>query len=411
MRSLLASAAFVFLTIGLRAQLPPVVTSWILNPGNETGYGGILSNVLEVDYTTTDVYVHCTCIPGYDIGPWAGNPNTPANQDFTFKITRDPQPNTGTPVATPLGHIGVWRNGVSIFNAKDAMSYNNQGIWNRNAIVAEGPGFDLCNGHPAPNGEYHHHLNPTCLYDALNDQVHSPIIGYAFDGYAVYGAYGFANADGTGGVHRMESSYRMRAITQRHQLPDGTVLSAGQYGPDVSTTYPLGLYLEDFEYVPGLGDLDEHNGRFSVTPEYPDGAYCYFVTVDSANVAAYPYTLGPNYYGTVPAGNTGPQSGHNTVPTDAVMWNGSTGVLTLADEALGAPYPDPTTGPVVVPVLDQGSVAIAITDAQGRVVEQQRARWADGLAHFDLSGLPPGIYAVVVQEGEARRAARIVLTK
>jgi hypothetical protein len=139
--------SIILSSLSLSAQ-DPTLTNWILNPGNETGYGGYLTNVQQVHYTNTDVYVSCTCIPGYDIGPWNSNPNTPANQDFVFKITRSPIENTGTKVQTSLGHIGVWRNGVSIFNAEDGMSYNNQGVWNRNALVFEGISFDACLGHP-----------------------------------------------------------------------------------------------------------------------------------------------------------------------------------------------------------------------------------------------------------------------
>lgn len=113
----------------LSAQSPEI-TSWIINPGGQTGYNGIATNVQKVEYSADWVYVSATCIPGYDIGPWAGNPNVPANQNFVFRITRTPRATTTTPMATPRGHIGVWTNGVSIFNAMDARSYNNQNIWN-----------------------------------------------------------------------------------------------------------------------------------------------------------------------------------------------------------------------------------------------------------------------------------------
>src|SRR5947209_3852065 len=127
----------------LRAQsTSPVLSSWILNTTNQTGYSGLPSNIQRLQYSDSNVYVQCSCIPGYDIGPWPGNPNTPKNQNFLFKIVRNPQPNLGALTATPLGHIGVWTNGVSIFNAKDAHSYNNAGIWNQNAIVVEGSSFD-----------------------------------------------------------------------------------------------------------------------------------------------------------------------------------------------------------------------------------------------------------------------------
>lgn len=336
----------IALTGSLSAQtLGPEVTSWILNLTGETGYNNIPSNVQQVQYSTNYVYVTCTCIPGYDIGPWQGNPNTPVNENFCFKITRTPVQNTGTATATGLGHTGVWTNGVSLFNAKDAMSYNNQNIWFRNALPFEGASFDACLGHPAPNGEYHHHVNPTCLYDDTDSSQHSPLIGYGFDGFPIYGAWAFTNTDGTGAIKRMRSSYRLRNITDRTTLPDGTVLSAGQYGPTIATA-ALGSYLEDYEYVQGLGDLDEHNGRFCVTPDYPNGIYAYFVTIDDQLDPVYPYIIGPTYYGVVTPGNTGPQSGHNTpgepVTTYVPDTSGTTGLAEDLAHSVGI-GPNPAT--------------------------------------------------------------------
>ena len=151
-------------------------------------------------------------------------------------------------------------------------------------------------------GTYHPHQNPVCEYTA-NSSTHSPLLGYAFDGFPIYGPYGYANTNGTGGIRRITSSYRTRNITQRRTLPDGTVLQASQYGPDASTANPLGKYGEDFEYVSGLGDLDEYNGRISVTPEYPNGIYAYFVTITDTGASAYPYLIGAQYYGVVAAEN------------------------------------------------------------------------------------------------------------
>lgn len=50
----------------------------------------------QVQYSTNNVYVSATCIPSYNIGPWNGNPNTPTNQNFVYKITRNPVQNTST---------------------------------------------------------------------------------------------------------------------------------------------------------------------------------------------------------------------------------------------------------------------------------------------------------------------------
>jgi hypothetical protein len=368
----------------------PEVTSWILNPTHETGYGGLETNVQKVQYSDANVYVSATCIPGYDIGPWAGNPNQPANQNFVFKLTRAPQKNNGTAIETPLGHIGIWRNGVSVFNAKDARSYNNKNIWHQNAIVVEGASFDDCLGHPAPNGEYHHHLNPICLYDQKDSSKHSPIIGYAFDGFPIYGAYGFAGTDGTGNISRMRSGYRLRSITDRSTI-GSTTLPAADRGPAISTQYPVGYYVEDFEYVEGLGDLDAHNGRVCVTPEYPSGTYAYFVTVDESGTALYPYTLGPTYYGTVPAGNTGPQSGHNTVTETVLEYNGTASVGEPATDQLTL-YPNPVVNMLTINGLAGGATSYTISASNG--VRMMSGNLANN--SIDVSELITGSYILLL---------------
>jgi hypothetical protein len=391
-----------------RAQsIDPEVSSWVLNSGGETGYRGIPSNVQQVRYSADNVYVSCTCIPGYDIGPWAGNPNTPANQNFVFKITRTPQPNAGAKIATPLGHIGVWSNGVSVFNARDARSYNNANIWHQNAIVVEGPSFDTCLGHPAPNGEYHHHLNPRCLYDDRDSGTHSPIIGYAFDGYPIYGAYGFRNADGTGGITRMRSGYRTRTMTDRSTLADGTILQSSQHGPDVNDRYPLGYYTEDYEYIAGSGDLDEHNGRQCVTPEYPEGTYAYFVTLDASGAAAYPYTLGETYYGTVPAGNTGPQSGHNT-PTEPVTTYTPASAPRESDRIVADVAPNPASDRITL-TCDAPRWGYTLHDLLGRAITsgESTARQTT----IDVGALGSGVYTVRVESADGVGAVRVVVRR
>lgn len=391
------AAALIASPVFCTAQLNPAITAWVINPGNETGYNSIPSNVMEVAYNATDVYVGCTGIPGYTIGPWPGNPNTAGDQDWEFKITLAPQQNTGAPLSTPLGHIGVWVNGVTIFNPRDAMSYNMQNIWRQNAFYFEGSGFDNCLGHPNQQSEYHTHINPTCLYDDTDSTVHSPIIGYAFDGFPIYGAYGHANTNGTGGITRLRSSYRTRAITARTTLPDGTVLNANQYGPAINVNFPLGAYIEDFEYVPGSGDLDEHNGRFCVTPEYPNGIYAYFVTLDAGLEPAYPYVLGPTYYGTVQAGNTGPGSGHNTVPSGVLIYN----PFSAVDEPTSTDvlvWPNPASDQLYLTGVRAGT-SLRMFGPGGKEV---LSRTVDPGAAVGLSQLAPGAYTLLLN-GSAHR--------
>jgi hypothetical protein len=114
-------------------------------------------------------------------------------------------------------------------------------------------------------------------------KVHSPILGYAYDGNPIYGPYGF---DGTlgGPVRRIRSSYVLDIETNPELRP---------------SSFEPGYFTNDYKYN-ASGDLDECNGRFCVTPQYPDGTYAYFysVNIDSTNVATpvYPYIVGEKFY-------------------------------------------------------------------------------------------------------------------
>ena len=120
--------------------------------------------------------------------------------------------------------------------------------------------------------------------------THSPILGYAYDGNPIYGPY--ANVDGV--LKYIESSYKPLS----GQRPDG---------PNISK-FPAGFFIEDFSYLEGFGDLDEHNGRFAATPEYPNGVYAYYTTVDQnltnnpsdpfngVRKPKFPYIVGDSYH-------------------------------------------------------------------------------------------------------------------
>jgi YHYH protein/Secretion system C-terminal sorting domain len=334
---------FLFSTLNSLSQTNPVITKWLQNTtvtgsyymsGNSTAISnGILVNCQEVSYSASFAYVKTKGIPAYKVGPFTGdgNPNQAGDQNAIFKFPLIPTQNTGTLSPTTGGNIGVFVNGVAMFDFRDGVAWNTgtgalcggpgrtpctpaTTAWYRDAIPAERPGFDCSKGHPAGTN-YHHHQNPSAfkldlvvlsticnLYDAdglyaINTAQHSPLIGFAYDGFPVYGAYGYANVDGTGGITRIKSGYQLRNITERTHYANGTDVSDG---PPPSTTYPLGYFREDYEWLSHSGDasyLDEHNGRFCVTPEYPLGTYCYFATVDANHNSAYPYLVGPTYYG------------------------------------------------------------------------------------------------------------------
>lgn len=342
MKALILFALLCFGSSDLYAQTNPAITSWMINTtnimgrhyvkGNSTPVNdNVLANVQLVQYSATSVYVSTKGIPAYITGPFLdGNPSLATNQNAIFKIPLSPVKNTGTPTATTGGNIGIFVNGVAMFDYRDGVSWQNStkslkggplmgvgdGVWNRDAVVGERAGFDCAKAHPAM-GNYHHHQNPSAfsldlkvisnvcdLYAAdglyaIDSTKHSPLIGFAYDGFPIYGAYAYKNVDGTGGIVRMKSSFTLRtSMTARTTYYTGATVTAG---PDVSATYPLGYFREDYQYnttTSATPDyLDEHNGRFCVTPEYPSGTYCYFATVDENWNSAYPYLIGPTYYG------------------------------------------------------------------------------------------------------------------
>ena len=121
---------------------------------------------------------------------------------------------------------------------------------------------------------------------------HSPIIGWAYDGNPIYGPYGYTTKRG-GIVSQMKTGYSLDLKTGRPPL----------------STWPEGFFIEDFTYSK-LSDetvLDENNGRFCITPEFPKGTYAYFATIndgaaDSADAflgykrPVFPYLVGDSYH-------------------------------------------------------------------------------------------------------------------
>jgi hypothetical protein len=131
-------------------------------------------------------------------------------------------------------------------------------------------GIDTYGGHIQPDGTYHYHTVRADLleYFGVAADAHSPLLGYASDGFPVYGLYGYTDAeDASSESVELTSSYTKNTMRSGTNSPS-------------TTTYPLGTYIEDYTYFEGLGDLNDANARFCVTPEYPDGTWCYFITSD-----------------------------------------------------------------------------------------------------------------------------------
>lgn len=327
------------------------LTTW--NNGSQNQSAPAYCGVQEVDSSASWVYVHSTGLAGYNMGPWQNGafPNLPANQHLLYRFPRT----NGVPATKTLtggGEIGIFVDGVEMFNSWDAFYWNGStdtqsmgsgtGYWNRDAYVNEGATFDPGNAHQQNTGTYHYHANPIALRYQLGDHVsfdavvrtysestnaatkHSPILGWVGDGFPIYGPYGYSNAtNAASGVRRMISGYVIRngqygtsnlTANGRTTIPQWAVrifgVSSNQSGPTVGTTYPLGRYMEDNDFLGDHGyvqgtdfDLDEYNGRWCVTPEFPNGIYAYFVSIASNGTPTFPYNIGRAYYGSAVGGS------------------------------------------------------------------------------------------------------------
>jgi len=446
MKNIFLLFSLVILTIEGQAQTNPAITNWLINTTGLTGrhyvngnptpiIDAVAANVQSVQYSTNWVYVTTTGVPSYITGPFLdGNPSLAQNQNAIFKISLNPVQNTGNPTNTNGGNIGIFINGVALFDYRDGVSWKNatntiaggplggmgDGVWNRDAVPAEKAGFDCAKGHPAM-GNYHHHQNPSAfnldltvisnicdIYAAdglylINAAQHAPLIGYSYDGFPIYGAYGYANTDGTGGITRIKSSYQLRNITTRTTYANGTSVTAG---PPVSTTYTLGYFREDYEYIAPTGQdyLDSHNGRFCVTPEYPNGIYCYFATIDANWNSAYPYVVGPTFYGT----KTG--SKVTTISETVTTYNPSNGLAeqTAVDVKV---FPNPSNDVLIVQLSDLvvSDVPVYLLDMNGKIISEKTIAQGSTIAYFDVSTLYAGNYLIKIGSGQNQKSLPVTI--
>jgi hypothetical protein len=430
----------------LIAQTNPVITSWLQNPSTTGSYymsgnstlisNNILVNCQLVEYSTNNVFIHTKGIPSYPTGPFLdGNPSQAQDQNAIFKFPLNPVQNTGSPTETTMGNIGVFINGVALFDYRDGVAWNpttnslcggpgnppcpgGPGAtmdWNRDAILAEMSGFDCSKGHPAM-GNYHHHQNPSAfdldlnvvsticnLYDAdglyaIDSTQHSPLIGFAYDGFPIYGAYGYVNTDGTGGIVRIKSSYQLKTTRGTGNVPS-------------ETSWPLGTFREDYEYVNHSSQsdyLDEHNGRFCVTPEYPNGIYCYFTTVDSNWNSAYPYAVGPTFYGVYQDRKVNLVD-ENTTVYDATL---STVESDLENKNIKI-FPNPTSDFIAIQIggLNNQGLCIKLFDIQGKLLRESKINKGQTISYFDIQTVYSGTYIIELSANGFSTSRKIIIEK
>ena len=254
------------------------------NGANSAGGGGSgpwFQCEVSVNLANGEMVVNSNGIPNHDFLSTMGCCANEVNLEWHIPLNPVNDTGGGHDTSNCPASAGRWE--CAPARGAVAVSVNGVPIYG----VEEGPGGDAialhfdyfvedrqpiflghCASHSA-NVNFHYHYDSQCSvwtpgvgetiadYDwtDLDATQHSPIIGWAFDGYPIYGMYG---NDGNGGIKAITSSYEVERTQEN-----------GDQGYNG---------IDDWNYVAGVGDLDECNGRWGVTPEYPQGTYHYVST-------------------------------------------------------------------------------------------------------------------------------------
>lgn len=275
-------------------------------------------------------------VPNHDVGdfPNPGNPNTISPQVYDYAV-----PVTPSGPGAQARVFGITLSGA-VLDPGTAETWNNDPSWNYEAMrYATAPsyfsgagatdatrhptslGVDCNFAHVQPNGAYHYHGVPNGLMPTTPALT---FVGWAGDGYPIFGRWDFSDANSTASpLREMRASYRLRSGAR----PSGAAGPGGAYD---------GTFVQDWEYVSGLGDLDECNGRtgavmlegravttyhYVLTNTYPYIPRCFHATPD-ATFRAMPMMM------------MGGDAGVMTPPADA--GNAGPRTCTMASECTGA---------------------------------------------------------------------------
>lgn len=262
------------------------------------------------------------CTAGAGFGYWPPGPGCPENANHSIILPLVPTATT-TECATGAGSVGYYVNGTSVFNWTDAQTYNNEGVWQTLAPSAEVYDVDICGGHAA-QGEYHHHFYSECLAELVGDtgESHSPLYGYAADGFPIYGPWQSAgelalsawrrrNYDDTRDPTGCGQAGSRTCLLVDQYDPDLGTVAASSAGPDTDGSYTSlsgnqfdtqsGFFFEDWYWdaslsLQGGAYLDQYNGHAD-----DERAYHYHVTIEidasGAAIPAFPYSVGPRFAG------------------------------------------------------------------------------------------------------------------
>ena len=237
---------------------------------------------LNASVTISDGGDTCTfssnSIPNHDFNQNGSFANDVKEVVETFQIPKNPTAATSSTALSLSYDNAVFLNGVKL----DLLAAACYGVGNeplgkeKIGCFEEKPwrydpmfggnnfGTDTHNAHTQPDGAYHYHGSPEAMF-ADDGSVASPVIGFAADGFPIFGPY----IDDNGSIRKVISGYTLKAGA-RTDMPGQGALPPGDYD---------GTFRDDYEFT-SAGDLDACNGMTR------NGSYGYYIT------DTFPWVLG-----------------------------------------------------------------------------------------------------------------------
>lgn len=342
---------------------------------------------------------YANSIPDHVTGtfPNPGNPNSISAQQAEFTMCAYPTEageftelmldGFGTMGGCPAFEFGLATNGLEFDPiANEFFENTNNGQlnynWNYNALSPNvNLGIDINDAHVQPTGKYHYHGDPTNFIATLgiSANAHSPNMGWAADGFPMYYKYVYADAmDPNSGIIEATSCYQLKSGTRPG---NGTSAPNGSYD---------GTFVEDYEYNGSIGGcvLDQCNGRFGVTPDFPNGTYYYVMTSEFpvvprcfAGTPDMSFSVGPSFAGCATS-NAAEYCSALTVSIPASEINDRLII-----------YPVPTDSEILnvdfAGEQELHPASVTILDNTGRLIRTEAYN-----QKVSLTGLPTGIYYI-----------------
>ena len=359
-------------------------------------------NAVCIEVVNNVRYVYANNIPDHGTGSLNGGFTLTALDD-TWTMCAEPELGSGITQlygddsqmgcsTTGSFKFGVGTNGVHYapsstdYFTNTSTSESNYD-WNIEAVSAFG--VNNQGAHLNPSGEYHYHAIASIYFNSslgIDGSAFSPIVGYAADGYPMYYKYAYTDAnDSSSGISAFDAGWQLKT---GNRSDDGITDNDGVSSPD--GTYD-GYYVEDYEFISASTELDECNGRFGITPDYPSGTY-YYVLTDS-----WPYI--PRCFAGAHVDESfliGPSAVCPDSTADTSCPSVTLGVTDFNEMTKISIYPNPTSDYLEVtipPGLNGNDISITLLNNIGQEIKKVN----NNTTRLDLSNIPTGTYYLNVK--------------